>query len=277
MSIYKAEKVTKNITRIIMPYVCFYYVEGTERGLLIDNGWGYDDLRPVIDEIATKEYDVLLTHGHPDHAGATNQFSDKRVYLNHKDQKMFDRSCSKPTRRFLLKNHFEKHAMDFDRDLMSPIYQGGFTDLSDGQVFDLGSYTLELIEVPGHTPGIMTVLFKEDRLLLAGDACFNPISLNNQSSLSVESLYESIPKLFPYLRDVDLVLTNHNGYDAPIDVVYASHYLAGEILKGNDDKVRIKEDSNWLIARHKDQSKLSDIAETANIYYYPNRIYKSEE
>lgn len=277
MSIYKTERVTDHITRIIMPYVCFYYVEGDDRGMLIDNGWGYDELRPIIDEIATKEYDILLTHGHPDHAGATNQFSDKKVYLNDKEQRIFDRSCTEPTRRFLLNNHFERYSMDFDRDLMSPIYQGEFIDIDDGQIFDLGNYTLELIEVPGHTPGIMSVFFPDNRMLLTGDACFNPISLNNQSSLSVETLYESIPKLFPYLRHVDLILTNHIDFQAQIDVVYASHYMAGEILNGNDDKVRIKEDNNWLIARHKDVSQMPEMVQSANIYYYPDRIFKKDE
>lgn len=39
-------------------------------------------------------------------------------------------------------------------------------DLKDGDVFNLGGMTVEVYALPGHTPGTMTVLFKEDRILL---------------------------------------------------------------------------------------------------------------
>ena len=46
-----------------------------EKGLLIDTGVGAGNLKEYIDKnIASKPYDVLLTHGHLDHIGAILQY-----------------------------------------------------------------------------------------------------------------------------------------------------------------------------------------------------------
>ncbi|MBG9982137.1 MBL fold metallo-hydrolase [Aerococcaceae bacterium DSM 111020] len=274
MNILKYETVTPNITRIITPYVCCYYIEGAERGLLLDTGWGYGDLRQVVDELSTKPYDVLLTHAHPDHAGGVIQFTDKTLFMNPKDHTLFSHSSMRVARRRFLKKYFIRQGWTFDDSLLLEDYHGEFTSINDGDSFDLGDYHVELIEVAGHTPGIMAVYLPDDRILMTGDACFNPISLNNQSSLSVEELAENLPKLYPYIQQVDTVLTQHGDYTAPLDIVAASDYLAQQILQRTDDHVRLKASYDWLVARHNRFSHLDPTGNSSNIYYFEDRIYK---
>lgn len=56
-----------------------YLLVGTERALLIDCGMGYYDLRATVERMTDKPYDVVITHGHPDHAGMCT--SSERVYI----------------------------------------------------------------------------------------------------------------------------------------------------------------------------------------------------
>src|SRR5699024_1665588 len=69
MELFKVEPVIPGITRIKMPYVCSYIVKGSDRAVLIDTGFGYGDLKSVVDELIDLPYDVICSHGHPDHAG----------------------------------------------------------------------------------------------------------------------------------------------------------------------------------------------------------------
>ena len=54
-----------------------------ERALLIDCGMGYYDLVGTIARLTDKPYVVVITHGHPDHAGMMHLFD--QVYMNEKD------------------------------------------------------------------------------------------------------------------------------------------------------------------------------------------------
>ena len=45
--------------------------------------------------------------------------------------------------------------------------------LQDGQSFNLQNETLEIIHLPGHTPGSIGVLHREKKLLCSGDMLFH--------------------------------------------------------------------------------------------------------
>ena len=63
-----------------------YVVRGSKRGLLIDTGTGVGDLKGLVEELLDTPYDVVLTHGHGDHAGGTHQF--RTFYVHKKDVRM---------------------------------------------------------------------------------------------------------------------------------------------------------------------------------------------
>jgi glyoxylase-like metal-dependent hydrolase (beta-lactamase superfamily II) len=53
---------------------------------------------------------------------------------------------------------------------------GKFLPVYDGEIIDLGDRPLEIVHVPGHTPGSISVLDRIQRTLIGGD----PIQMHGQ-------------------------------------------------------------------------------------------------
>lgn len=120
-----------------------YLVEGEREALLIDTGMGEGDLKALVNSITKKPLSVLITHAHWDHIMQADQF--EKVYLNHRDISIIE----------LFK-------------LKVPVQR--FMDVREGHVFDLGGRFLEVVEVPGHTPGSIVLIDRQNKLLFSGDA-----------------------------------------------------------------------------------------------------------
>src|SRR4030042_60966 len=60
-----------------------YLVEGSDSAMLIDNGLGTADLASFVKTLTSKPLIVVITHGHPDHAGSNYQF--EKVYIHPAD------------------------------------------------------------------------------------------------------------------------------------------------------------------------------------------------
>ena len=125
--------------------VDIYVVEGKDRALVIDAGGSGSDLPAYVQTLTDKPLDLLITHGHGDHTAAAAQFDS--VYMSSKD---FD----------LIRPYVP----------FSDFASSGIKDLKGGDIFDLGGVSLEVLALPGHTPGSVIVLDRERQLLFGGDA-----------------------------------------------------------------------------------------------------------
>lgn len=121
----------------------FYLIFGDNKAILFDTGMGNGDLKGYIKSLTDKEVEVIISHAHWDHIMQANQF--EKVYMNHKDIEII-----------------KLFNMNIDYT--------NFLDIRDGEIIDLGKRKLEVIEVPGHTPGSTVLLDKDNKLLFSGDA-----------------------------------------------------------------------------------------------------------
>lgn len=136
--------------------------------------------------------------------------------------------------------------------------------------------SLEIYEVPGHTPGSVAVLIREERTLLLGDAC-NPFTfLFEDKSLSVEEYREVLLRLNHLTKGCyDKVYLSHGYYEASKDMIESVIAVCDDILNGTVDNVPMKfmgMDAYIAKAVREDKSRVD--GGLANVIYNKDKIYK---
>ena len=114
-----------------------YIVVGNEKVCVIDTMNGYNDLHKVVRDITDKPILVVNTHGHPDHIFGNVYFDE--VYMNPKDNELAESFVNAP--------EFIKECKK------AGLTMPAFKPIKGGDVIDLGGKTLEVYDLPGHTPG----------------------------------------------------------------------------------------------------------------------------
>ena len=131
-----------------------YLVVGNEKACVIDTMNGFNDLNRVVRRITDKPVIVINTHGHPDHIYGNVYFEN--AFLHPADLPLAAGFAGDPEFASFCR---EKHLT------MPP-----FSEVCEGDVFDLGERHIEIYELPGHTPGGILLLLREDRILFTGDS-----------------------------------------------------------------------------------------------------------
>ena len=234
-NIFKETAITESITRFTMPGNVFtYLIEGSEKAVLIDTGYGLGPFRQFIEEkLNGKPYTLILTHGHFDHAGGASQFDE--VWMNYNDLNLAARHTQKEIRFNSLKNEFP----DLNMDELDDPKADGYLDLKYGQKFDIGNEILEIVNIGGHTPGSIGILFHNQRILLAGDACCSfTLMFGGSDSLSIREYRDNLINLWnTYQYDFDTVLYSHPHNIGGPEVIPQMIELCDEILQGKDDHI----------------------------------------
>ena len=232
---FKTEKVTARITRIFaFNSELVYLVEGEDRAVLIDTGSGFGSLRECVDKLTDKPVTVLLTHGHTDHALGSAEFDEVYIspleslsYAIHsemtfrrKSGQMWPEFCSLCDDQIVPAMPFEK---------MKPLHEG--------DVFDLGGISVEVFDCAGHTPGSLTMLIPEERMLLLGDACNYLVFLFDDLSLCVSDYKRSLEALLNKVRGrYDQVLLSHGYGDGVPNMIEYVIDVCDNLMRGANDK-----------------------------------------
>ena len=276
MDFYTTEKVTEHITRIRAFWndACMYYVEGSDRAVLIDTGYGFGDLKRFMDGLSDKPYDVLISHGHLDHANGAGQWD--KVYMSHKDIDLYHTSCEVKERKEYLKK-FVPDIDTYDDSYFPPVHDDNFIDLKDGDDFDLGGVTVHTIAAPGHTKGMLVFLIKEDRAILFGDACGVYTLFVRDESTSLGEYISTLEKLKSYEDQYDRILRQHGTCESPKSLLDEDIAIVKSILAGTDDHVPMEFNGiPCFIARAvKPDSNERVDGKEGNILYIPEKIHKA--
>ena len=266
---FTQEKITDHIYRIKgVGDVAMYFIKGTKRGALIDTGYGVGDLKGYIDKTFDMPYDVIITHGHVDHASGCEQWQS--VYMNPLDHDLFFERTSFHFRKLSLSKNYP----NIDDSDFIPMYTGSFEDLKDGMTFDLGDITLETYSAPGHTQGMMVVLVKEERVCIFGDACGVMTFIFRPECSTVEEYRNTLKKLKSMEDKYDRILRQHGTCESPKSLVEENLEVAEEILQGTDDHIPWKfQQYDVFIAKEVDfeKGKRKD-GKSGNIVYSLDHI-----
>lgn len=188
-----------------------YLIEGDDRALLFDTGNGIGDIYALIKRLTEKPIVVLNSHSHFDHVGGNHAF--QRIYglktsfgknrelgVAHKDiaEEVSNDALCRPLPKYVsAQAHTGK-----------PYKITNY--IEDGHIFELGERSLEVIQVPGHTPDALALIDRENRLLWTGDTFYpGPIWLYAPET-SLRQYEKSLARLMAEHLNVDYLLPAHN-------------------------------------------------------------------
>lgn len=147
-------------------------VLGDDWTMVIDSGMGVTHgLRKYIETYITdkKPMKCYLTHGHIDHCSGAPLFDEIHMHpadwVNRDWEENIERRFS-DLRGFCANN---EELMEFCRDKYVEPSRDYILDVEDGDVIDLGGIAIEVFSIPGHSPGSVAYLDRQDHVVFVGD------------------------------------------------------------------------------------------------------------
>lgn len=190
---------------------------GSKQALLFDTGYGYGDLKKVVDGLTKLPLAVVNSHGHLDHTCGNFRFGGD-IYIHPSDMELCRQHNSPEMRKGAVEsghhsfNYMTKEMCnilpeDFDEEAYINAGYGNLIPVEEGHIFDLGGITLEVVEVPGHTRGSIGLLYREEKLFYAGDA-MNPFLWLFAPEATMLSEYKQTLKKAEALDFKELVISH---------------------------------------------------------------------
>ncbi len=214
---FSTQRIRDDLYLITEPHYYWYnranlwLIKGQNQDLLIDTGLGVSSLRQYIASLIDKPLLAIASHIHFDHAGGIHEFDLRAIHAAEAEAlKMgddYEALCS-PEQGWVHADHF---------DLLPYV---GFTVeqytlhaaeptqiLQEGDVLDLGNRALEVLHLPGHSPGCIALYDPMLKELFSGDVIYDGELLDELHCSHIPTYiatYERLQKL-----SVDAVYPGH--------------------------------------------------------------------
>lgn len=249
-----------------------YLIRGEDRFLIIDTGMNRETCLKAMRacllelEVDLNKTDFFITHLHADHLGLIGHLATKasKVYFSRAEARVisgnekpsaerraegmkFYMACGFPEEE--LKTAVENHP----GFRYSPQQKVDFTQLQEGDKINIGDYSFNCIDTPGHSPGHMCLYEPRKKLFISGDHILIDITPNitNWTDLdnSLKSYLTNLMKVYDF--DIDLVLPGHRNlirdHRKRIDELQEHHRdRLAEVLAA----LKEGEKTAWQIAPH---------------------------
>ena len=183
--------------------VRFFLLAGTEKALLIDSGMTIHNALEIASSLTDLPVSLLNTHADRDHIGSNSQFSS---FYMHPDEE-------------------ENYRRNEGTGMLLPI--------QEGYILDLGGRPLEIIHLPGHTPGSIAILDIRRRVLISGD----PVQENGRIFMfgkhrNMKQYVRSLEKLSGLTERFDMLWPSHAAFPISPELISKLHDGALSILSG---------------------------------------------
>ena len=168
---------------------------------MIDSGMNTPDAKSMAETVTKKPLELLNTHADRDHISGNAAFG--RFYMVPAEEENYRQSGGK----------------------------GEVIPVHHGDVIDLGDRPLEMIEIPGHTPGSVAILDIKKRVLISGDSVQDGNIFMFGKFRNLKAYVSSMKKLMNYMDRFNEVYPSHGSIPAdpgliPKLIGYADHILS---------------------------------------------------
>ena len=228
-----AEEISPNLYRIEIPLpknplkaLNSYLIKSRGRFLIIDTGMNREECMREMSsslerlEVDLNKTDFFITHLHTDHLGLVSSLATDTsiVYFSQEDAATVN--SGRPWYEFYLPV-YRAHGFP-EEELLKAVeshpasryalkHRVEFCTLNEGDTIEIGDYTFQCIETPGHSPGHMCLYETDKKILVTGDHILFDITPNitfwPQMGNSLKEYLASLEKLRPL--DVNLALPGH--------------------------------------------------------------------
>lgn len=207
-----------------------YLIVGTEKAVIFDIGYGYEDIMPIVRELTNLPVMLVLSHGDPDHALGTSHFQE--VGVHELDWGKLFWNDTEDMRRMAVEYRLNKmpelvayiDKETFISTRISPEMKHVF--LREGDILSLGGRTLQVLHTPGHSYGHIMLWDKERKQLFSGDQ----ITQHNiwyfaasDEQAPFEVALESLKGILDKREYIDKIYPAHG--KIPIDIRYVEDQI----------------------------------------------------
>lgn len=176
-----------------------WLVSGRDAHLLIDTGLGVSNLASYLAPLLDKPLTVVCTHAHFDHAGGLADFSATCLHgLEIDVMRRGDASAAlaRPEQGFNIDAYFQKlpfagFSAAAYRFRPCVVHRA----LQDGDIIDLGDRALEVLHLPGHSPGSIALYDRAQDTLYSGDVVYDGELIDQAQGCVPEDYAASLERL----------------------------------------------------------------------------------
>ena len=187
-----------------------HLVIGDSRALLVDSMGGHGNVRECVEAVTDLPVTVVATHSHYDHIMGAYRFDG--LWLEEREAARLDREEWRAERAHEDAVACGVIAAD-EPWVLDGCARPRVELLREGQVFDLGGVTVEVVALPGHTVGCMGFLARELGVLFTGDAVTPIMTILFEESADLDTYRATLAKMsaLPFER----FYTSHHEHAFP--------------------------------------------------------------
>jgi len=178
--------------------------EKTRRAICIDPGDDSEEIVNAIDRHGFELQAIACTHAHLDHIGGVAGLKKRKpaaqVIIHPADEPIYQQLPNQPAWLGIPKSQWSEFGFDFEAPPQVDEHW------SDGQTYQVGELSFQVIHCPGHTPGHVVLFEPTERKVFVGDCLFAcSIGRTDLPGGSSEQLMDSLfKKILPLGDDVEV-------------------------------------------------------------------------
>jgi glyoxylase-like metal-dependent hydrolase (beta-lactamase superfamily II) len=234
---FEVYEVETDVWAIYEPFqwqeVVSYLIIGSDSALLFDTGNGIGNIRAIVDQLTDKPVRVLNSHSHFDHIGGNYQF----------------KKIMSPSTEFSIANSLgddsKRVKTEVSAEALCKGLPAGVTQenhhiepysitaaVKDGDIIDLGSRKLEVLQIPGHTDDSLALLDEDSGLLWTGDSFYEgPIWLYFPET-DLRAYRQSLARLVDLVPQLNALFPAHNTARASPSMLVETQNAFELVLQG---------------------------------------------
>ena len=184
-SIYEVTKIEEGFWAIGENGVRVYLIEGDNKSLIVDTGYGNGDIKSVAKSLTSKPIILVNTHVDGDHVGCNGSF--QKAYVHPLEIK------------------------NYPAELKTELIP-----IEEGYIFDLGNKKFEVLATPGHTPGSIMLLDRDSGKLISGDSLSFAAIFMFGENRDIHQYIKTMEALKAKIKQVSEIWPSHG--PCPIDI-----------------------------------------------------------